>query len=547
LKIKNLLLVRDPWATLILSGSKTWEIRSSRLKEDKFKTVAIAKSGEKGIHRIYGVVDIVGCKGPLVLKDLQDNFEKHNDIEDTKKLPYTKTYAWVLKNPRLLKKPLDYEYKNGWVIWGVGNWEFSEDDFVDNDRLMIMSSPSKTKKERFLDSFSDDLRCFDIHFSYSSLEDGDVYTALQPDLFSMTDKDHKKYLHDSFEKIQAKNRQSEKEELERIKKKLNEKGLIASKPKEIDELNIVMRLVSTQEERNIHWYFRMLQNIPSSPSKGRNMDLIVYHVDQKSQDKHVIGIVGLGSPAYSSGSRDELFGWPKSNNKNADIKNIGLKSILQINCIMAAPPYDQPAYRLTKLLAMMVFTSDVVNGYEARYGSPLLAAISSSGFGVDAPMFHRISLGAILKYCNGDMKIDKTSRNQHQAHGFWKNPTFDKESRKNSMNSVFQREAETESVLFALASQETRKLAKEYCESSGAIKRMSAPSQAFKKALDLSGINASLLPTIRRGIYIGFLSNEYIKNLVTGNCPINYAESIVLSDLVSWWKTLEKNRLINQE
>lgn len=545
MKITNLLLVRDPWATLILSGYKTWEIRGSRLKEDKFKTVAIAKSGEKGIHRIYGVVDIVACKGPLKLSDLKENFDKHRDTDDTKQLPYPKTYAWVLKNPRFLKKPLDYEYKNGWVIWGVGNWEFSEDDFIDDERMLIMSSPSKTKKERFLESFSDDLKCFDIEFNYSSVEDGDVYTVLQPDLFSMSEKEHKKYLHDSFEKIQEKNRESEKEELERIKKKLNEKGLITSKPEEIDDLNIVTRIVRTQEDKNIHWYFRMHQNIPSSPSKGRNMDLIVYHADPEGKENHILGIVGLGSPAYSSGARDQLLGWPKSNNKNADIKNIGLKSILQINCIMAAPPYDKSGYRLTKLLAMMVFTSEVVNGYEAQYESPLLSAISSSGFGINAPMFHRISLGAILKHCNGDMKIDAGSRNQHEAHELWKHPTYAKDSRKNSMNSVFQKEAETESVLFAVASQETRKLAKEYCESSGAVKRMSAPSQAFKKALDLSGINVSVLPEIRRGIYIGFLSNAYIENLVTGNCPKNCAESIPLSELVSWWKALEKNRLIN--
>ena len=109
------LVVRNPWADLILDGLKSWEIRgqSTRVRG----RIAVIRSGTK---RIWRFCDIVDVKGPLSLSDLLDNFEKHRIPSDEilrDGLPYEKTYAWVLQDPQRLENPRPYEHPKGAIIW----------------------------------------------------------------------------------------------------------------------------------------------------------------------------------------------------------------------------------------------------------------------------------------------------------------------------------------------------------------------------------------------------------------------------------------------
>ena len=537
--INNLLLVRDPWASLILSGKKSWEVRSTNVAKDKFKTIAIAKSGEKGISRIYGLVDIVESKGPLRLNDLQQNFDKHQDIADTRSLPYKKTYAWVLKNPRILKTPIDYEYKNGWVIWGVGEWQFQDSDFIERKYVKNLNGPLSHLKQNFIDSLIEDFGFFDVQLSHHALEHADTYTVNLPQ--NVADGLQRDKYNKSFKKLQNKNRSSNSDKLDKIAKLLKERKYITNSPVEIEKLNLIIHPVTTNEEKDIHWYFRMHQNIPSSKSKGRVMDLLIFHVDINSGQKHIVGIVGLGSAAYTSGGRDDLFGWPKNNYVDRDIKDKGLKSILQINCILAVAPYDKELYRLTKLLAMTVFTKEIVSEYYNKYESPMLCAISSAGFGLYAPLFNRISLGSLAKYSE-DANIDRDSRCQNAAHGLWNEPSYAKGERKNSRHWVFHKEASSKSILYGISSEETYKASKLFCESATSVKKMTK-SQSLKSALQMIGIDSEIFPKVERGIYIGFLCNSYITQLVQGNIQCSEPKSFTWSSLFGWWQTMEVKRL----
>ena len=109
------LVVRDPWAGLILDGLKSWEIRgqSTRVRG----RIAIIRSGTK---RIWGYCNLVGVEGPLTLRDLMDSCHRHRvPIEEikTEGPPYPRTFAWVLESPQRLEHPIPYEHPKGAIIW----------------------------------------------------------------------------------------------------------------------------------------------------------------------------------------------------------------------------------------------------------------------------------------------------------------------------------------------------------------------------------------------------------------------------------------------
>lgn len=108
------LLIREPWIGKILKGSKKWEIRGS--KTNIRGTIALIRSGS-GL--VVGVCDLVGVLGPLPLSKMKRNIEKHHITLSSLKggLRYKKTYAWILKNIKPLKKAVPYEHPQGAIIW----------------------------------------------------------------------------------------------------------------------------------------------------------------------------------------------------------------------------------------------------------------------------------------------------------------------------------------------------------------------------------------------------------------------------------------------
>jgi|SRR5579872_1381048 len=108
------LLIRSPFIDLILKGSKTWEMRGSRTT--KRGRIALIKSGT---GTVVGVVDLVDVVGPLKRSELAANaskagFERHERVTE---MPYDRTFAWVVRNPQRLKKPVPYKHPYGAIIW----------------------------------------------------------------------------------------------------------------------------------------------------------------------------------------------------------------------------------------------------------------------------------------------------------------------------------------------------------------------------------------------------------------------------------------------
>ncbi|MCT2535367.1 ASCH domain-containing protein [Aquibacillus koreensis] len=106
------LVIRSPWIELILEGKKSWEIRGSNTKIRG--PVVLIKSGS---GKVFGEVNIVDSKA-LSLEDYQTNKKYHCiESEDAVQLPYKKTYAWVIDDPKIYKEPIPYKHPMGAIIW----------------------------------------------------------------------------------------------------------------------------------------------------------------------------------------------------------------------------------------------------------------------------------------------------------------------------------------------------------------------------------------------------------------------------------------------
>lgn len=112
-QISHALVIREPWASLIITGSKIWEIRGHATKIRG--TVGIIAGGT---GTILGTADLVSVSGPLS----QDAYERAwaergARAYEVTPLPYAHTFAWVFTNPERLPIPLPYAHPNGAVIW----------------------------------------------------------------------------------------------------------------------------------------------------------------------------------------------------------------------------------------------------------------------------------------------------------------------------------------------------------------------------------------------------------------------------------------------
>ncbi len=107
------LIIRQPWANMVVMGEKKWEIRGFRVH---FRgPVAIIAAGT---GTVVGCCELVDCLGPLNLEMYNRNFQlmgSSNTAVET--LPYQNTYAWVMAQPRAFQHPIPYSHPKGAVIW----------------------------------------------------------------------------------------------------------------------------------------------------------------------------------------------------------------------------------------------------------------------------------------------------------------------------------------------------------------------------------------------------------------------------------------------
>lgn len=109
---KKGLIVREPFASLIVEGKKVWEIRKSRTKTRG--EILILSNG-----KAIGKAELVEVLGPFTPEELAEHEDKHRvSIEFLREYSNGKPlYAWVLRNGKKFKKPKDVEMARGAQIW----------------------------------------------------------------------------------------------------------------------------------------------------------------------------------------------------------------------------------------------------------------------------------------------------------------------------------------------------------------------------------------------------------------------------------------------
>jgi len=115
--IKRAFFLIPRWNALVISGVKSWELRTNatHIREQ----VGII---EKGSGAVVGVCTIVACHGPLTEGELAATFPKHlTTPADRQRLagarPYR--YAWVLDQVQALAVPVPYLHRPGTQGWAT--------------------------------------------------------------------------------------------------------------------------------------------------------------------------------------------------------------------------------------------------------------------------------------------------------------------------------------------------------------------------------------------------------------------------------------------
>lgn len=105
------LIIRQPWIELILSGKKTWEMRS-RPTSVRGRIALI----ESGTRMVVGECWIVhSSNNPVSHQEARDTINQHHvcDISLLEKW----CFAWELKFAKRYKKPIPYTHPMGAVVW----------------------------------------------------------------------------------------------------------------------------------------------------------------------------------------------------------------------------------------------------------------------------------------------------------------------------------------------------------------------------------------------------------------------------------------------
>ncbi len=110
------LVVDEPWIGLILSGAKTWEMRTRPLR----------LSGRVGLIRkgsglVVGTADVAGSGPPLDAASYAAAEPCHRIPPDRQAVALAGgwTHPWLLSGARPLASPVPYRHPRGAVIWIV--------------------------------------------------------------------------------------------------------------------------------------------------------------------------------------------------------------------------------------------------------------------------------------------------------------------------------------------------------------------------------------------------------------------------------------------
>ncbi|NJE46769.1 ASCH domain-containing protein [Thermococcus sp. GR7] len=109
---KKGLIVREPFATLIVEGKKVWEIRKSRTR---VRGEILILNGGKAL----GKAELVEVLGPFTPEELAEHRDKHlADLEFLRAYSNGRPlYAWVLRNAEKFEKPAKVNIAKGVQVW----------------------------------------------------------------------------------------------------------------------------------------------------------------------------------------------------------------------------------------------------------------------------------------------------------------------------------------------------------------------------------------------------------------------------------------------
>lgn len=108
------LIIRSPWIDLILSGSKTWEMRT-RPTSIRGR-IALIKAGS-GL--IYGTAELTECLHALTFEQMRQTQSFHAIPESQLQSAVESrwTTPWVLRDIDKLESPIPYIHRKGAVTW----------------------------------------------------------------------------------------------------------------------------------------------------------------------------------------------------------------------------------------------------------------------------------------------------------------------------------------------------------------------------------------------------------------------------------------------
>lgn len=145
-------------------------------------------------------------------------------------------------------------------------------------------------------------------------------------------------------------------------------------------------------------YLAFSQSLEARVNSARFGKYVV--VDESLYPNSFIGIIGVCSPSYFSGSRDHRLNWPlfhvrKNGKVTRDepaklIRDVGLKSIFNISICAVVEPFNE--LRMGRLVAALCFSEEVIDDLESRYGNPILAMTTTGGWGGSAAQYEKIKL-----------------------------------------------------------------------------------------------------------------------------------------------------------